>query len=176
MVLPPVVRTLFGPSNRYVLIILYLLSGFYGETRNLPLPGTMKTTHVTACALVTKAEVEQAIERVVNEGKEEIDGSTSTCDYETKSGLVSITLQRLAAKPNLPREIAALKKEIPEGSVREAPGIPEGFYYDIPEAGTQLHLIHGSSTHLMISILGFGDASEVSAAAARIARQAMGRL
>jgi hypothetical protein len=167
------------PSNRYVLVILYLLSTFYGETRNPPVTGPPKPIHVTACSLVTRAEVEQAIARVVNEGTEEIDGQASTCDYATKTGLVSITLQRLTTKPNLPREIGALKKEVPEGNVREAPGFSEAFYFDVPDAGTQLHIINvsnGGSTHLMISILGFGDASEVSGAAAQIARKAMSRL
>ena len=50
--------------------------------------------------------------------------------------------------------------------------------YDMhgPGAGTQLHIAHNSSQHLMISILGFGEASHVSGAAAQIARKAMRRL
>lgn len=179
MVLHLVVTASLSPSNRCVLTILYLLSTFYGETRNLPVTGPPKPIHVTACAIVTKADVEQAIRRVVNEGTEEIDGQASTCEYSTKTGLISITLQRLTAKPNLPREVIALKKEIPEGVVREAPDFREAFYFDVPDAGTQLHVINGSDgslTHLMISILGFGNASEVSGAAAQIARKAMSRL
>lgn len=179
MVLRLVVTASSPPSNRYVLTILYLMSTFYGGTRSLPVTGPLKPIHVSACAIVTKADVEQAIRRVVSEGTEAIDGEASTCEYSTKNGLVSITLQRLTAKPNLPREVAALKKEIPEGVVREAADFPDAFYFDVPDAGTQLHIINGSNgslTHLMISILGFGNASEVSGAAAQIARKAMSRL
>jgi hypothetical protein len=41
--------------------------------------------------------------------------------------------------------------------------------YDMhgPGAGTQLHIAKDNSQHLMISILGFGDASQVSSAIAR---------
>jgi hypothetical protein len=46
---------------------------------------------------------------------------------------------------------------------------------DIPNAGTQLHIVDGGSQHLMVSILGFGDASKVSGVAVQIARKAMTR-
>ena len=96
-------------------------------------------------------------------------------DYRSNR-LVSITIQRLMAKPDLQLEIAVLKRELPEAVVRDAPGFPEAFYLDLPGAGTQLHIAHNSSQHLMISILGFGAASQVSGAAAQIARKAMRRL
>lgn len=111
----------------------------------------------------------------VSNGVEEIQGKASTCDYSTKTGLVSITIQRLTQKPDLRVEIAAMKKEIPEGLVRAAPGFTEAFYLDIPEAGTQLHIVDGGSQHLMVSILGFGDASKVSSIAAQLASKAMTR-
>ena len=165
----------YSRHNGYVLIILYLLSTYSGQTR---IPSATPAL-LTACRIVTKAEVEQAIGRVLSEGSEEIEGRASTCDYNTKLGLVSITLQRLSFQPNLPRQIAALKQEIPEGVVRDAPGFSGAFYFDLPGAGTQLHIINtadGSSAHLMISILGFGDASQVSGAAAQIARKALSRM
>ena len=43
-------------------------------------------------------------------------------------------------------------------------------------AGTQLHFIRGDRDYLMVSILGFGDAGAVSAAAEEIARAALARL
>jgi hypothetical protein len=120
--------------------------------------------------------VEEAVGRGVNDGAEETLGRASTCHFATKGGLVSITIQKLTAKPDLQQEIAALKKELPDAVVRDAPGFPEAFYLDLPGAGTQLHIAHNSSQHLMISILGFGAASQVSGAAAQIARKAMRRL
>ena len=159
-----------------MLISLFLFSSFYGVTGKLPVSGPLPPGRPTACAVVTKADVEQALGSLVGEGRGETEGRASTCDYAADGGLVSITVQRLAVKPNLPREIAALKKEIPEGIVREAPAFADAFYFDLPNAGTQLHVIYGNSTHLMISILGFGDASRVSAAAAQIARKAIRQL
>ncbi|SPF51308.1 conserved hypothetical protein [Candidatus Sulfopaludibacter sp. SbA4] len=91
--------------------------------------------------------------------------------------MVSITIQQLAAKPDLVSEIASLKKEIPEGIARNATGFDTAsFFFDIPGAGTQLHILIGDRQHLMVSILGFGEAPETSGAAERIARRAISRL
>ena len=159
-----------------MLVILYVLSALAAGTRNLPANRPLGSYQLTACSLVTKADVEEAVGRSVNDGDEETLGRASTCHYATKGGLVSITIQRLTTKPDLQLEIAALKKELPDAVVRDAPGFPEAFYLDLPGAGTQLHIAHNSSQHLMISILGFGAASQVSGAAAQIARKAMRRL
>src|ERR1035441_8754515 len=43
-------------------------------------------------------------------------------------------------------------------------------------AGTQLHVIRDDGDYVMVSILGFGDAAAVSAAAERVARAALGRI
>lgn len=165
-----------GLLNGSVLIIFCILSAFFAETRTLPAKLSFTPRQSSACALVTRADVEESIGRPVNEGNEETQGPASTCDYESKAGLVSITMQRLTAKPNLHAEIAALREQFPDSAVREAPGFAEAFYLDLPGAGTQLHVVNGSTGHLMVSILGFGEAPQVSGAAARIARKAIGRL
>jgi hypothetical protein len=157
-------------------IVLLLLYAFSRETRNPPATRSFTPQPLTACAIVTRADVEEALGRRVSAGNEETDGRTSTCDYAAKGGLVSFTIQRLTVRPDIQAEIAALMKEIREGVVRDAPGFTDAFYFDLPGAGTQLHIVNGSSAHLMISILGFGDATQVSVAAARIGRQAAKRL
>jgi hypothetical protein len=159
-----------------VLILLLLVSALATETRTVPARRPFTPHPLTACALVTRADVEDAIGRPVRDGSEETEGRASTCDYSAKSGMVSVTIQRLTARPDLQAEIAALKKEVPQGVVRVADGFTDAFYFDLPGAGTQLHILDGGSAHLMISILGFGDAREVSGAAAQIARKAMRRL
>ena len=159
-----------------MLLPLYLLAASYTVPHSLPATRALPPLPLTACGVVTRSDVENAMGLRVANGVEERDGRASNCDYVAKGGLVSITLQRLVARPNLEVEIAALKKEIPQGVVRQAPGFPEAFYLDIPDAGTQLHIINDRGEHLMVSILGFGDASQVSAAALRIARSAMRRL
>jgi hypothetical protein len=157
-------------------MLLMLVSAFSTETRTAPAKRSFTPQLLTACALVTRADVEDAIGRQVRDGSEETEGRASTCDYSAKSGMVSVTIQRLTAKPDLQAEIAALKKEIPQGVVRPADGFTDAFYFDLPGAGTQLHVLDGGSAHLMISILGFGDAPQVSGAAAQIAGKAMRRL
>lgn len=157
-------------------LILYLLLTFATDTRPVPVKPSFTPLPLTACAIVTRADVEQAIGRRVNDGNEEKEGPASTCDYAAKGGLVSISIQRLAAKPNLEAEIAALRKGMPGSTVRDAAGFPGAFYLDLPGAGTQLHILNGDRDHLMVSILGFGEAPQVSSAAARIARAAIKRL
>jgi hypothetical protein len=159
-----------------VLVILYVLSAFSAATRSLASNRSLEPHQLTACSLVTRADVEEAVGRIVNDGAEETQGRATTCLYATKGGLVSITIQRLTAKPDLQLEIAALKRELPDAVVRDAPGFPEAFYLDLPDAGTQLHIAKDNAQHLMVSILGFGDASRVSGAAAQIARKVMRRL
>ena len=158
------------------MILLLLIAALSTETRNAPANRAFPIQPPSACALVTRADVEDALGRQVGAGSEETEGRASTCDYSTKTGLVSFTVQRLTAKPNLADEAAALKKEMPQGVVRAAGGLGDAFYFDLPGAGTQLHILDGSSAHLMISILGFGEAPQVSGAAARIAGKALRRL
>jgi hypothetical protein len=154
-------------------LILWLLSG---ETRVAPPTRAFTPHRLTACALVTRTDVEQAIGRPVDSGHEETDGPASTCDYAGAGGLVSITVQRLAAKPDRAVEIASLKKEMPDGAERAARGFADAFFWDLPGAGTQLHVLNGDREHVMVSILGFGEAPAVASAAERIARRAISRL
>jgi len=130
---------------------------------------------VGACSAVTAADLERALGRRFARGNEETRGADSTCDYASGNGQVSITLQRLRAPVDLAVEIASLKKEVEDASVRLAPEFG-GFFLDIVRAGTQLHAIRGDREYVMISILGFGDAAQVSPAAERLAKIALGRL
>jgi hypothetical protein len=126
---------------------------------------------------VTKADVVKALGLAVERGEEQADESVSTCSYSRQHGLVSITLQRLQKKLNIEAEIAALKASIPDSTIRGADGLGErAFFLDMPGAGTQLYVIHGDSDFLMVSVLGFGEASRVSPAAESLARKALGRL
>ena len=154
-------------------ILFWLLSA---GTRVAPAKRAITPHRLTACAVVTRADVEQAIGRPVDAGNEEIEGPASTCDYAGGGALVSITVQRLAVKPDRAVEIANLRKEIPDGAERAAPGFADAFFWDLPGAGTQLHVLNGDREYVMVSILGFGEARAVASAAERIARRAISRL
>ena len=126
---------------------------------------------------MTAADLERALGRRFGPGHEESRGGESTCDYGAGNGQVSITIQRLRVKLDIPAEIESLKKSIEDSSVRMASGLGSAaFYLDIAGAGTQLHVVREDRDYVMVSILGFGDAPQVSAAAERIARAALGRI
>ena len=130
-----------------------------------------------ACSAVTAADLERALGRRFGPGHEESHGGESTCDYGAGNGQVSITIQRLSAKLDIPAEIESLKKSIEDASVRMVSGLGSAaFYLDIAGAGTQLHVVREDRDCVMVSILGFGDAPQVSTAAERIARAALGRI
>ncbi len=121
--------------------------------------------------------MQQALGRPVATGRQSADGPQSTCDYAAGAGQVSVTVQRLTAKLNVAAEIESLKASIPEASVREAPDVDAlAFFLDIPGAGTQLYVIRDDRDFVLISVLGFGDAAQVSGAAEAMARKALGRL
>jgi hypothetical protein len=154
-------------------LLMFLMGGTRGTPSDRPMP--LKT--LTACAAVTKADVEEALGQAVGRGREETAGRESSCDYAAGNGQVTVTLQRLAAKLDLPFEMRALKAAVPEGRVREVHGIGAvAFFLDIPAAGTQLHVLRGERDYLMVSVLGFGADHEVAAAAEAMARKALGRM
>jgi hypothetical protein len=146
--------------------------------------GTVPASHeraprraLAACSAVTRTDVEQALGRPVAKGEESKEGPQSTCDYAGGRGQVTITVQHLTAKLDMRAEIASLQASIPEGTVREAAGVAaSAFFLDIPGAGTQLYVIRGDTDFVLISVLGFGDATQVSAAAETLARKALGRI
>ncbi|MGP8247695.1 MAG: hypothetical protein ACLQVN_24680 [Bryobacteraceae bacterium] len=138
----------------------------------------------TACAVVTRADVEQALGRPVGRGKEDIGDDSSSCDYSAGSGIVTITVQHVRARLDVRAEVASLQRAIPGGHLREAhlagtlagtPAETTAFYLDLAGAGTQLHVIRGGHDYVLISVLGFGEADRVSQAAEKIARKALER-
>ena len=160
-----------------MIVSIYLLASFFVDTHALPARRAIPPAPVTACAAVTQAEIEQALDTSVAAGAEETDGPESNCNYAGPGRLVTVSIRRTSAKLDLSAEIASLKQAIPEGIVRNAPGIgTRAFFMDIAGAGVQLHVIRGERDAVMISILGFGEASQVSAAAEGLARKALARM
>ena len=154
------------------IILLFAAAG----TPPPPAPRTAPPKAFGACSAVTAADLESALGRGFGHGQEETRGAESTCDYGAGNGQVSITIQRLNGKVDVAAEIAGMKQSIEDSSVRMAAGLGSpAFFLDIAGAGTQLHVIRGRD-YVMVSILGFGDAQAVSAAAERLARKALGRI
>jgi hypothetical protein len=130
---------------------------------------------VTACLAVTRGDVESALGRRVGKGEEESSAGTSSCDYVSPRGRVTIIVQRLAGQVDVGAESAALEREIEGSKARIATGFGEAaFFLDILGGGTQLHVIRGRD-YLLVSVLGFGEAEQVWDAVERLARTALTR-
>ena len=126
--------------------------------------------------MVTRPEVQNALKRTVEPGREEYTAGSATCDYTSRGAQVSITLQHLDGVPDLAAEMAALEKEIEGARARPAPAFgPQAFYLDIPDAGSQLHLFRGRD-YLLVSVLGFGDLEHTAQALNLLARAAIARI
>lgn len=139
-------------------------------------PARVPSKAPTACLALTRSEVQIALGRNVGKGEEDNFAATSTCDYATGRGRVSVTVQRLDRDLDVASEVAALQREIEGASARPAPAFgAHAFYLDIAGAGTQLHVIRGRD-YLLVSVLGFGEGAEVTAAVERMVRTALGRL
>jgi len=129
-----------------------------------------------ACSVAPAADVREALGRPVAKGVESRQGAQSSCDYAAGAGQVTVAIERLAAPLDLRAEIAGLRASIPEGKLRAAAGLgPAAFFLDIPGAGTQLYIIRGDTDFVLISVLGFGEDPQVSAAAEALARKALRR-
>jgi hypothetical protein len=132
---------------------------------------------VTACSAISRGEIERSLGRALESGRESRVIDQSTCDYSSGTGQITITLHRLRKRLDFPAEVESLKTAIPRSTVRPVNGIgTRAFFLDIADAGTQLHIIRDDRDYVLISILGFGDAAHVSAAAERIARTILDRL
>jgi hypothetical protein len=160
------------------LFFLPLLVAFSGDGR-APANKPSSVGFPDACAVVTRADVEQALGRPVGWGKEDPSEDSSSCDYAAGSGIVTITVQRVRARLDVHAEAASLQRAIPEGRLREAhietAAETSAFYLDIEGAGTQLHVIRGGHDYVLVSVLGFGEPDRVSRVAERIARKALER-
>jgi hypothetical protein len=166
-----------------VLFYLPLLVAFSGDGRAAA-DKPSSFSFPAACAVVTRADVEQALGRPVGRGKQDTSGESSSCDYAAGSGIVTITVQRVSGRLDVRAEVASLLRAIPEGRLREAHLKETGagaaadttaFYMDIDGAGTQLHVIRGGHDYVLVSVLGFGEPDRVSQAAEKMARKALER-
>ena len=132
-----------------------------------------------ACVAVTRVDVERELARKVSEGVAEERANRSTCDYTTRFGQITITMQRLAGPVDLTLAVRDIVAALPDAGSRLADtGVPntKAFFVDIGTAGTQLHVIRNGQEHLLISILGCGTPSEVSRVATTLAQLALKRL
>jgi hypothetical protein len=135
-----------------------------------------RVQQVTACAAATRQEVQRALGSTVDIGKLRPDAGGSSCEYSGETGQVSIGLRHAAAALDFNAEIVNLKAVLPEARLVEVPmaGV-RALLVDLGEAGAQLHILRNGRDYLLVSVLGFGNATEARAMAEYIAQRALTR-
>jgi hypothetical protein len=152
-------------------VLLYFLS-VAAPPRASVSPAAEPHRVFTACTAVTRSDVELALGRRVNGGAESDSGAT--CDYAAGRGIVTVTVQRLREEVDFAAEIGSVRAALPGARIRPAAGLgTRAVFIELPGAGTQLHVVRQREVYVMISVLGFGEASEVSGAAESLARRAL---
>ena len=155
--------------------LAFLLSAATHTPRQAPPAPVLKIQ--TACTVVTQAEIETILGRAVSSGVEHKDPGGSTCDYTAGDGEITIAMAHTTDKLDPEAEVTELKKLLPKYAVRDAEGFgTRAYFVDVPNAGTQLHVLRGEHDYLMVSVLGFGAPAQVSGAAMKMVRAALDRL
>ncbi len=160
------------PVLTQISLLLFLASRTPASPPPRP-PIALKTTD--ACAAVTRADVEDALGRSVANGREHNGEVGSTCEYPAAGGEITVTIHRSSEKLNVAAEIENLRLTSGAG-LRDVAGIgTRAVLLDMGEVGAQLHVMRGDYDYVLISVLGFGSAAQVSTAAEKIARRTLDR-
>jgi hypothetical protein len=136
--------------------------------------------HTGICGAVSRIEAELELGRRFEPGVEETEGAETSCNFAAGAegeAVVRVSVQKLAAQADPAAEVAGLKQAFPDATVCEVPGIGEkAVLLHLPGAGAQMHVLLPGGRYLMVSVLGFGDGKNASAAAESLARKAAGRV
>jgi hypothetical protein len=129
-----------------------------------------------ACALVTKAEIEQAIGTTIGNGVPHKAGQNNDCVFENSKGnKVVIIMNRSLEKRNLKTLVAEAQKALPQAKVREFPGIGDkALLVEYPDGRTMLSVYRGGDV-LVVSVYGIANRARADAVVEKIARKAFSR-
>jgi hypothetical protein len=131
---------------------------------------------LSACALVTKAEIKEIIGTAIGDGVPRKDGTTEICAFKTPKGeQVNIFVTRSPAKRDLSKALDQAREAMPTATVREVPGLGDkALLVDLPIHGNLFSVYRAGDT-LVVSVLEAGDRAKADAAAEKIARKAFKR-
>lgn len=139
-------------------------------------PQTSAPGMAVTCGAVTRAQIEAATGLLFSNGTAEQSKFSSICSYSSGDVEVEISIQHLTQPLNLPAELERLRTDFPGSELHEVTGIAEHAYaLEIPEAGTQLHVLPGDREYFMVSVLGLNAGHHGFDAAAKIAQAVMNR-
>lgn len=129
-----------------------------------------------ACALVTKAEIEQAIGTAIGNAVPHLEGKTDVCTYQNPKGnKVEIVVSRSQLKRNFSTLVDEAQKALPNAKVQDFPGLGEkALLVDYPKGDTLLSVYRGGDA-LVVSVSGIANGAKADAAVEKIARRAFKR-
>jgi len=131
---------------------------------------------VAGCGAVSRDQIEAAIGLLVAHSTEEQSKFGSTCRYSAGDTVVEISIQHLTHPLDLSAELESLRTDIPGSKLREVAGLAEHAYaVEIPDAGTQLHVLPGEREYFMVSVLGLDAGHHGFDAALKIAQAVLKR-
>jgi len=128
------------------------------------------------CALVRLPEAAEALKFLVPNAHWETQREADQCKYRSEDGEVSVRLEHWDMDLDADREFAALKGAFPDAKIRELGDLNvPAVVLDIPGAGTEVFVIPDIHHYVMVSVLGWGGARDVSKVAEQLARAAVQR-
>ena len=147
-------------------------------------PRSPKLNRLDACALLSKAEVEQTLKQSVtsvdperaSEGSADT-AASSQCSYKTvASQTVELFARRSPVADNSAEAIQRVRdtmKEITQKEPAEVKGLGDTAFWT---AGRQLHVFAGGNLYFYVSMMNFKDEADARAKAAELARLALAKL
>ena len=139
-------------------------------------PQASPSAMVATCGAVTRDQIEAAVGLLVASEPAEQSRLSSTCRYSAGDIAIEISIQHLTQSLNLPMELERLRTDIPGSELREVEGLAAHAYaVEIPDAGTQLHVLPGEREYFMVSVLGLDAGHHGFDAAMKIAQAVLKR-
>ena len=129
----------------------------------------------SACALLSRVDVESATGTSVNEGVPQLKtDSLTSCSFSAeRGGQVTLLVRRIPTANWASEQIERMARGVRLGIWREVHGIADwSFLYDIPHKGGVL-CVFGGGTYLQVSMMRIGEPSKAPAALERLARYAL---
>ena len=131
----------------------------------------------TACALLLRSDVVEAVGVPVAEGVTQIvDRDVTSCSFAgERGGQVAILVRRVPARDWVSEQVARMTRAVQLGSYREVPGIGHrSFLYYLPGAGAVL-CVFGLDYYLQVSLFHMGEDSRIPAILQKLAITALVR-
>jgi hypothetical protein len=129
----------------------------------------------TACALLSKPDVEQSLGIPVAEGLTRIAGRDITsCSFAGERGVqVAILVRRAPASDWVSEQVARMTRAVQLGTYREVPGTGQrSFMYYLPGSVAVL-CVFGPGYYLQVSLFHMAEDSRLPAVLEKLARQAI---